>query len=294
MRFRSRSLDSIHTFFFSFFISFISFFFFVLLDPPLSFLLPLKGLLLLPTEENMKMLLSPILAFLVCSLALAPAAQAAPLSTTETGTLTITPHTTPTKAAKTTTTPSTTIKSTSSPFSSPIPSSSPTGTTGTSGDSGDGFPALPETNQYYENEGAGGDTTGFIHLSIGAQAGIIIAIVIVGLAIMGGCVWFWKKKEKEWKAAMEKRRTLRASRIAAAKTSRGNRTPLANVTNMSAAPGKKPESKKAESSSKNNRSQSSENIVATELTVPNSQFDVMTPTEDEKPAWWKKVLSKQK
>lgn len=105
---------------------------------------------------------------------------------------------------------------------------------------------------------------------------------------MGGCIWFWKKKQKEWKAATERRRTMRASR---AKPSRGNRTPLAN---MSVAPGKKLDSKKAESPPTNNKSQSSENIVSTELTVPISQFDVMTPTEEEKPSWWKKVLVKQK
>ena len=153
------------------------------------------------------------------------------------------------------------------------------------------MPPPPQSDEFYEDEGADGYSTGFINLSIGAQAGIIIAIVLVGLAIMGGCIWFWKKKQKEWKAAMERRRTLRASRIAAAKSSRGNRTPLANMT---IAPGMKQGGKKAESSSKENKSQSSQNIVSTELTVPISQFDVMTPTEEEKPSWWKKVLPKQK
>lgn len=163
-------------------------------------------------------------------------------------------------------------------------------------DSGEYIPPPTPDESYYETEGADGSSTGFINVSVGAQVGIIVAIVLVGLGIMGGCIWFWTKKQKEWKAALERRRTLRASRIAAAKAA-GTGT-------------KKPSSKKAEEKKggekkgteltkmkKGNKNGSSSTVVSTEVTavdVERSQFDVMTPTESESPSWWKKVLPKKK
>lgn len=81
-------------------------------------------------------------------------------------------------------------------------------------DGGEYFPPLPPGDQYYENEGADGHSTGSVKLSIGAEAGIIVAIVILGLAIMGSCLWFWMKKQKECKAMADRRRTLRTGHCA--------------------------------------------------------------------------------
>ena len=76
-------------------------------------------------------------------------------------------------------------------------------------DHGEYFPPLPPDEQYYEDEGADGNSTGSVKLSIGAEAGIIVAIVLLGLAIMGSCLWFWMKKKNEWKAIGERKRALR-------------------------------------------------------------------------------------
>ncbi|RPB24400.1 hypothetical protein L211DRAFT_161008 [Terfezia boudieri ATCC MYA-4762] len=154
-------------------------------------------------------------------------------------------------------------------------------------------PPLPDA-AYFQDEGAGGTSTGFINISIGAQAGIIIAIVLVGLAIMGGCIWFWNKKQAEWKLALERRRTLRASRVAAAKAtgiSTGKKGPNKKGN------GKGPSGLSKETKADNNGSTSS--LASTEVQpaepeVERSQFDVMTPTESENPSWWKKVLPRKK
>ncbi|KAF8448591.1 hypothetical protein BGX38DRAFT_580686 [Terfezia claveryi] len=144
---------------------------------------------------------------------------------------------------------------------------------------------------YYQDEGADGKSTGFINISIGAQAGIIIAIVLVGLAIMGGCIWFWNKKQAEWKLALERRRTLRASRVAAAKS-----TGISTGKKGSNKKGneKGPSGLSKETKADNNGSTSS--LVSTEMQpeVERSQFDVMTPTESENRSWWKKVLPRKK
>jgi len=161
-------------------------------------------------------------------------------------------------------------------------------------DGGEYIPPPPHDDTYYQDEGADGQSTGFINVSIGAQAGIIIAIVLVGLAIMGGCIWFWNKKQAEWKAALERRRTLRASRVAAAKA--------AGISTGKKGSNKKGNEKKPSGLSKETKADnngSTSSLVSTEAKpaepeVERSQFDVMTPTEDENPSWWKKVLPKKK
>lgn len=161
-------------------------------------------------------------------------------------------------------------------------------------DGGEYIPPPPHDETYYQDEGAGGNSTGFINVSIGAQAGIIIAIVLVGLAIMGGCIWFWNKKQAEWKAALERRRTLRASRVAAAKAAGINTGKKGSNKKGNE---QKPSGLSKETKADNNGSTSS--LVSTdtkpaEPVVERSQFDVMTPTESESPSWWKKVLPKKK
>ncbi|KAF8429783.1 hypothetical protein EV426DRAFT_135407 [Tirmania nivea] len=162
-------------------------------------------------------------------------------------------------------------------------------------DGGEYIPPPPPDETYFQSEGANGDSTGFINVSIGAQAGIIIAIVLVGLAIMGGCIWFWRKKQAEWKAALERRRTLRASRVAAAKA--------AGISTGKKGSNKKGNEKKPSGLSKETKADidgSTSSLVSTEVkpaepeVVERSQFDVMTPTESENPSWWRKVLPKKK
>lgn len=191
-------------------------------------------------------------------------------------------------------------------FTSSTASSTPTPT---GFDEGEEFIPPPDPDKsFFEDEGAQGNSQGFINVSIGAQAGIIIAIVLVGLGIMGGCIWFWKKKQHEWKAALERRRTLRASRIAAKKAGMPLTPGLAGANRKSglgpdrakSADSKVPDvpggfggAKKSSSGS----SSSASTLVSTEVTVADtstrSQFDVLTPTDEVDP-WWRKVVPKKK
>jgi len=194
-----------------------------------------------------------------------------------------------TRSPITTTASRTATKSVSS-----TPTATPTNDPDNFDDQGEYIPPPPRDETYFENEGAGGKSTGFINVSIGAQAGIIIAIVLVGLAIMGGCIWFWKKKQAEWKAALERRRTLRASRVAAAKA--------AGISTGKKGSNKKGDGRKPSGLSKEtkvSKNGSTSTLVSAEVKpvepeVERSQFDVMTPTESENPSWWKKVLPKKK
>ena len=177
----------------------------------------------------------------------------------------------------------------------PAPTAPPTDNSDDGDDQGGYAPPPPSDESYYDSEGADGKSTGFINVSIGAQAGIIVAIVLVGLAIMGGCIWFWNKKQAEWKAALERRRTLRASRVAAAKTAGISTGKNSNKKGNE----KKPSGLSKEVKTSHNESTSS--LVSAEAKpaepepeVERSQFDVMTPTESENPSWWKKVLPKKK
>ncbi|KAI5807876.1 hypothetical protein DFH27DRAFT_522581 [Peziza echinospora] len=150
-------------------------------------------------------------------------------------------------------------------------------------DNKEGIPPPDPDPKYYEDEGAGGKSDGFIDVSIGAQAGIIIAIVVVGLAIMVGCIIFWSKKKKEWKAALERRRTLRASR----------RSMAAAVAASSQAAGGTKAKKGSDKAGATQSGSSTSSVNSTEVrVVERSQFDVMTPVAPENP-WWKKALGKK-
>lgn len=58
-------------------------------------------------------------------------------------------------------------------------------------------------------KGNGGESKGsFMSMKLGAQIGIIVAVVVVALSMFGGAVWYYLHRRKVWEKEMIRRSTI--------------------------------------------------------------------------------------
>jgi hypothetical protein len=67
-----------------------------------------------------------------------------------------------------------------------------------------------EPPAFSEDAGSSGKSDAFVNIPVGAQIGIIVCVVVIGLAGLGFTIWLWIKKRKQWAA---RRASMRASGI---------------------------------------------------------------------------------
>lgn len=64
------------------------------------------------------------------------------------------------------------------------------------------------------NKGNGGESKGsFMSMGVGAQIGIIVAVVVAALSMFGGAVWYYLHRRKVWEKEMIRRSTILQSKV---------------------------------------------------------------------------------